>query len=312
MSADIPKLVIELLRLGRHFSAVANFGPFLWVIAKPDRSPQPPLVVDRGFVELQAIPLKLADLGLKGKVSIPAETFATSAGKLHVRYQAEWQNEDHQQFIRERGRAESVNIERVMDTRSPRAWPEWRRFVKAYSKLCAALPRKWAACARCGEHFASLWYFDELGTDQNGAPIARLQVELAVLQRRFSQLAALKIALSRRQELATLDRCFGNLERRIKKRFLRVPDGPHPPNQFVWRGNIAVLTPNDWKLVKILWEANGQRKSEEELGKIWGIRSGPRALPSAITRVNNKFARLGIPITLARNSRHVLMDRPKK
>jgi hypothetical protein len=86
------------------------------------------------------------------------------------------------------------------------------------------------------------------------------------------------------------------------------PDGPHPPNEFSWKGRRAELQPIPWKLVNFLWHAEKQTAEIETVVEaVWGNDSqrGDSALKSAINRANNTLLEKEIPITVSKKSGYV-------
>jgi hypothetical protein len=86
------------------------------------------------------------------------------------------------------------------------------------------------------------------------------------------------------------------------------PDGPQPPNQFLFRGKCATLQPLPWRLLSFLWTSkNRTALTDDVVEAVWGAEStvSEGALKSAISRANDALLSAGIPLETSQKAGHV-------
>jgi hypothetical protein len=81
-----------------------------------------------------------------------------------------------------------------------------------------------------------------------------------------------------------------------------LPDGPHPPNRFVWRNSEFRLSPKPWGVVNCLWDPKTRTRHADEVAvAVWDDEEKVgKALTDAISKANNAFLEHHVPIEVCR------------
>lgn len=83
------------------------------------------------------------------------------------------------------------------------------------------------------------------------------------------------------------------------------PDGPAPPNKFIWKGKTATLQPRAWHLVEFLSRQRNQRSQSSTVeDEVWGENEDPStgAVKAAIRKANKAFVDAGIPLAVSQKN----------
>ncbi len=95
------------------------------------------------------------------------------------------------------------------------------------------------------------------------------------------------------------DRCLWSIEQLCGEQ----PDGPNWMNQFWWNYEPHDLPPKPYKLLLMLWTAEGNCCSDLEISyRIWGKGQNRNTLKQVIKQLNKFLSNMGCPYVVSHNS----------
>lgn len=81
------------------------------------------------------------------------------------------------------------------------------------------------------------------------------------------------------------------------------PDGPHPPNVFVWKGEQHSLAPRLWQLLNHMW--NRDRSPVQD---VWEHDSeiADSSVRSDVSKLNTRLLDIGVPLSFSTKQGYVI------